>query len=101
MLKLEELKPILQELIPEDKMAETIEKVQALDTHPEGGEPGEDYVKKTEYDRLNSEWNERFKKAFFGAPDDAAKDAAAGKPMETPEDKSDPEVFTLEALLQS
>lgn len=103
MIKLDELKTLLQDLIPDDKMAETIEKVVALDKYPEAGDaPGEGFVEKAKYDQLNAEWNARFKAAFFGGePDQETKDAATGKPQDSPEDKSDPqENFTLEALLQ-
>lgn len=60
MIKLEELKPILEELIDDrEDAAEIIERVSALDVE-------DDRIEKAELDKLNESWNERFKKAFFG-----------------------------------
>lgn len=59
MINLEELKPILSELLDgRDDSADYIERVSGLDKEVE--------VDRSEIDALNASWNDRFKKAFFG-----------------------------------
>ena len=59
MIKMDELKPILEELLEgREDSADYIEKVTVLDKPVE--------VDRSEIDALNASWNERFKKAFFG-----------------------------------
>lgn len=59
MINLDELKPILEELLDgRDDSADYIERVAGLDKEVE--------VDRSEIDALNASWNDRFKKAFFG-----------------------------------
>ena len=59
MINVDELKPILEELLDgREDSADYIERVSALDKEVE--------VDRSEIDALNADWNERFKKAFFG-----------------------------------
>ena len=59
MINLDELKPILEELLDgRDDSADVIERVTVLDKPVE--------VDRSEIDALNASWNDRFKKAFFG-----------------------------------
>lgn len=59
MINLDELKPILSELLDaREDGADYIERVTALDKPVE--------VDRSEIDELNASWNERFKRAFFG-----------------------------------
>ena len=69
MIDLNELKPILE---PLNLTAETIEAIQGLDREVNDG--SEEIARLTgELDRVNGEWNDRFKAAFFrgeGIPHD-------------------------------
>ena len=68
MINLEQLKPILE---PLNLDATTIESIQALDTPYDDSEEVQNL--KNEIDRINNDWNERFKNAFFkgtGIPHD-------------------------------
>ena len=56
MIKLDELRPILEEL---EVSADTIEKIVAIDTHSEGT------IGQEKIDELNAQWEKRFKDAFF------------------------------------
>ena len=59
MINLDELKPILEELLDgREDSADYIERVSGLDKEVE--------VDRSEIDALNASWNDRFKKAFFG-----------------------------------
>lgn len=78
MINLEELKPILEPLISErDDASAIIESIQALD-------------KDVEFDRteIDKEWNERFKRAFFGDKGATMKDEP---PKDEPEEVNEPE----------
>ena len=68
MINLEQLKPILE---PLNLDATTIESIQALDTPYDDSEEVQNL--RSEIDRINNDWNERFKNAFFkgvGIPHD-------------------------------
>ena len=69
MINLDELKPILE---PLNLTADTIEAIQGLDREVNDG--SEEIARLTgELDRVNTEWNDRFKAAFFkgeGIPHD-------------------------------
>lgn len=69
MINLDELKPILE---PLNLSADTIEAIQGLDRQVNDG--SEEIARLTgELDRVNTEWNNRFKAAFFkgeGIPHD-------------------------------
>lgn len=69
MINLDELKPILE---PLNLTADTIEAIQSLDREVNDG--SEEIARLTsELDRVNREWNSRFKTAFFkgeGIPHD-------------------------------
>lgn len=59
MINLDELKPILEELLDgREDSADYIERVSGLDKDVE--------IDRSEIDALNASWNDRFKKAFFG-----------------------------------
>ena len=59
MIDLNELKPVLEELLDgREDSADYIERVSGLDK--------EVTVDRSEIDALNASWNDRFKKAFFG-----------------------------------
>lgn len=59
MIDLNELKPILEELLDgREDSADYIERVAGLDK--------EVTIDRSEIDALNASWNDRFKKAFFG-----------------------------------
>ena len=59
MINLDELKPVLEELLEgREDSADYIERVAGLDKEVE--------VDRSEIDALNASWNDRFKKAFFG-----------------------------------
>lgn len=59
MINLDELKPILEELLDgREDSADYIERVAGLDREVE--------IDRSEIDALNASWNDRFKKAFFG-----------------------------------
>ena len=60
MINMEELKPVLEGLLEgREDSADIIEQVSAMDKPIE--------VDRSEIDALNASWNDRFKKAFFGA----------------------------------
>ena len=69
MINLDELKPILE---PLNLTADTIEAIQGLDR--EVNDSSEEISRlNSEIDRINGEWNDRFKAAFFkgeGIPHD-------------------------------
>ena len=69
MINLDELKAVLE---PLDLSAETIEAIMGLDKEVNDG--SEEIARLTsELDRVNTEWNDRFKAAFFkgeGVPHD-------------------------------
>lgn len=68
MIDLEKLKPILE---PLNLDVETIESIQALDVPYDNSEEVQNL--RNEIDKVNNDWNERFKNAFFkgvGVPHD-------------------------------
>lgn len=71
MLKLEELKPILEELTKDteaDKAVEIIQKITELDKYDEGANE-EEILKKN-----NEEWAMKFKETFFNGNKDEVKE---------------------------
>lgn len=56
MIDIEELKPILSEILTDENSVDIIEKIQAID------KPG---VTQADLDKLDNEWKERYRKAFF------------------------------------
>lgn len=58
MIDMNDLKPILQPLLNDENTASVIESITAIDK--------DDYVSKTEIDKINKEWNDRYTKTFFG-----------------------------------
>lgn len=58
MIDLNELKPILEPLLKGDDSAAVIESITAIDK--------DDFVSKSEIDKINKEWNDRYTKTFFG-----------------------------------
>lgn len=79
MIKMDELKPILEGLLEgRDDSAEIIEQVSELDKPVE--------VDRSEIDALNASWNERFKKAFFGEKASDIDESIPSVPEAAPED---------------
>lgn len=74
MIKLEDLKPIIEPLCPDDKAVEIIEAIQAIDTHSTEADVEEAVAK------ANAEWSKKFKETFFG-----------GAPASDPEPTNEPE----------
>lgn len=73
MINLDELKPIVEELLDgREDGADYVDRISALD------KPAE--VDRSEIDALNKSWNERYMKAFFGGK---AEDLT-GKPLTEP-----------------
>lgn len=58
MIDIEELKPILSEILTDENSVDIIEKIQAID------KPG---VTQADLDKLDNEWKERYRKAFLTA----------------------------------
>ena len=56
MIDINELKPILAGILTDENSVEVIEKIQAID------KPG---VSQADLDKLDNEWKERYRKAFF------------------------------------
>lgn len=56
MIDIEELKPILSEILTDENSVDIIEKIQAID------KPG---VTQADLDKLDNEWKERYRKTFF------------------------------------
>lgn len=56
MIDINELKPILSEILTDENSVDIIEKIQAID------KPG---VTQADLDKLDKEWKERYRKAFF------------------------------------
>lgn len=56
MIDINELKPILNEILTDENSVDIIEKIQAID------KPG---VTQADLDKLDNEWKERYRKAFF------------------------------------
>lgn len=56
MINIEELKPILSEILTDENSVDIIEKIQAID------KPG---ATQADLDKLDNEWKERYRKAFF------------------------------------
>ena len=56
MIDIEELKPILSEILTDENSVDIIEKIQAID------KPG---VTQADLAKLDNEWKERYRKAFF------------------------------------
>lgn len=56
MIDIEELKPILNDILTDENSVDVIEKIQAID------KPG---VTQADLDKLDNEWKERYRKAFF------------------------------------
>ena len=60
MIDINELKPILNDILTDENSVEVIEKIQAID------KPG---VTQGDLDKLDKEWKERYRKAFFDGVD--------------------------------
>ena len=56
MIDIEELKPILNDILTDENSVDVIERIQAID------KPG---VTQADLDKLDNEWKERYRKAFF------------------------------------
>ena len=82
MINLDELKAVLE---PLDLSAETIEAIMGLDKEVNDG--SEEIARLTsELDRVNTEWNDRFKAAFFkgeGIPHDHEPEVTAQVDVQT------------------
>lgn len=91
MIDIEKLKPILEPLIEgRDDAASIIESISSIDE--------EVSVDQSQIDSLNSEWNERFKKAFFG---DKSSSISTEIPSMENTEKPEPEKeYTYDNLFQ-
>lgn len=90
MIDLNELKPVLEPLLGDDA-ADVIDQITALDTH------NTDNDVKEAVDKLNAEWQERYKNAFFHG--DAAQPTQPAPPQ-TPDPASQgAEVPSLDDLI--
>lgn len=58
MIDIEELKPILNDILTDENSVDVIERIQAID------KPG---VTQVDLDKLDNEWKERYRKAFLTA----------------------------------
>lgn len=82
MIDIEELKPILNDILTDENAVDVIEKIQAID------KPG---ITQADLDKLDNEWKERYRKAFFdgveiekqadGNADDASDDIEEDEKM--------------------
>lgn len=133
MIKREELAEAIKDFIPEGDLGnDMIARIMAVDTYPDvSTDPGPDYVKKADYDRLKEIHNAEIRR-LFGIPQPKADEGTAesvpaegagdGEVVEaekaegavvttgtetvtesvlTDATTEDPEVFTLEALLKA
>lgn len=94
MINIDELKPILEELIEgREDSADIIEQVSALDKPVE--------VDRSEIDALNASWNDRFKKAFFGEKSENIDESIPEVPEDPKEDENyDGEDLKYEGLFE-
>ena len=94
MIKMDELKPILEGLLEgREDSADIIEQVTGLDKPVE--------VDRSEIDALNASWNERFKKAFFGEKASDIDESIPSVPeaeAEVPEEETEEESLTYDNL---
>lgn len=90
MILLDELKPILEPLIDDDKAADVIAAIQAIDTHTVDSEV------KAAVEAANEEWGKKFKDTFFGK---ASADEAPDEPDAEPDEEPDAEDVTLDDLI--
>ena len=99
MIKMDELKPIIEPLLNDENSATVIESIQAIDIYDP--EDNSQAIQEA-IDANNREWNERFKKAFFNPDsDDSTPDSGMDDTtMESDEDE-DEEKTTFEDLFSS
>lgn len=68
MIKREELAEAIAGIIPEGEAGNTlIETIMGLDKYPDPTDPGPDYVRKEEHERMRAEYNARIRR-LFGLP---------------------------------
>ena len=79
MIKREDLEPILSELLTEDNTADIIEKLASVDIHEMPDRSEWDRQKEAEISAMKAEWNDRFKRAFFGRNEAAQELASEGE----------------------
>lgn len=60
MIDINELKPILADILTDENLVDVIEKITAIDKHG---------VSQADLDKLDDEWKERYRKAFFDGVD--------------------------------
>lgn len=83
MIKLEDLKPIIEPLCPDDKAVEIIEAIQAIDTHTTEADVAAAVAE------ADAAWNKKFKDTFFGgaaAAEPAAEEVEEAEVEEVDED---------------
>lgn len=92
MIKLDELKPIIEPLCTDENAADIIAAVTALDVHDEATAVAEAVAAN------DAKWNRRFKETFFSAH--SGEENAEGEPAEDhDEEDSDDELLTLDELI--
>lgn len=87
MIDINELKPILAGILTDENSVEVIEKIQAID------KPG---VSQADLDKLDNEWKERYRKAFFDGVE--IEKQADGNAAEDSEDIEEDEKMNYEDL---
>ena len=94
MVNMDDLKPILEELLDgREDSADYIERVTVLDKPVE--------VDRSEIDALNASWNERFKKAFFGEKAESIDETIPSVSEDAKDDSYDGEDLTYEKLFSA
>ena len=95
MINLEELKPVLEEVLKDrEDAASVIEQIAGLDKDIQLES------NKAEIDALNKSWNERFMKAFFGQKGEDMSAEVPSVPEAEPEEDKDGENLTYEGLFE-
>ena len=102
MIKLDELKEVIKDILPEgDAGDKAIERIMAIDVYPDATEdPGPGYVKAEELDKARAEYSQRIRDIFFGGRDPEGTSSTETEPKQElklgPGD--DEEDFPLENL---
>lgn len=102
MIKMENLKPIIEPLLTDDNSASIIESITAIDTEP--NTDVDDAVKAAVAEAVsaaNAEWNRRFRNTFFNG----VQQGGEQDPIVPPAEESEPEVVeaptTFEELFKT
>lgn len=96
MIKLEELKPILEPLLNEENAAAIIESISAIDK-PDDAEERISQAVAAAREEANASWNQRFKNTFFGGNSECESEDTSPEPDN--ERDPDPEDVTIDDLM--